>query len=95
MARHPGPADLALVVEVSNTTLATDRGPKLAAYARAGISAYWIINLDDLQLEVFSEPEAQSSSYRKRSVVRAGESISLLPGAGSTPTIPVADLLPP
>jgi Uma2 family endonuclease len=94
VARHPGPGDLALVVEVANTTLATDRGPKLAAYARAGIAVYWIVNLDDAQLEIFSDPEPTSSSYLKRAILRAGESISLLLGAESTASIPMADLLP-
>ena len=93
VARHPGPVDLALVVEVANTTLATDRGPKLAAYARAGVVAYWIVNLDDVQLEVFTQPEPSSSSYQKSTILRAGESVAVLLAAGATPPIPVADLL--
>ena len=45
--RFPEPADVALLVEVSESTLSGDRGRKLAAYARGGIPVYWIINLVD------------------------------------------------
>jgi hypothetical protein len=54
--RHPGPRDVALVVEVADTTLRTDRGTKKRAYAHAGIPIYWIANLVDLQFEVYADP---------------------------------------
>ena len=37
MSRHPGPADIGLLVEVSNTTLDSDREDKLPIYAGAGV----------------------------------------------------------
>ena len=43
--RHPGPADLHLVVEVSDTTLRTDLDFKAGLYARAGIPEYWALDL--------------------------------------------------
>ena len=42
---HPGPADIALAVEVSMASLERDRGAKLIAYARGGIPVYWVVNL--------------------------------------------------
>lgn len=54
--RHPGPADLALVVEVADTTLERDRGMKKRLYARAGIAVYWIVNLAEGVLEVYTQP---------------------------------------
>ena len=56
LTRHPGPADLALLIEVSDATLARDRGTKLRIYARAGIVEYWIVNLIDRQIEVHRSP---------------------------------------
>ena len=44
-SEHPGPADVFLVVEVSKTSLAYDRGRKLRAYARNGIPELWIVDL--------------------------------------------------
>lgn len=54
--RHPGPAEVALVVEVADESLERDRGPKQRAYARAGIVAYWIVNLRERTVLAFQEP---------------------------------------
>jgi Uma2 family endonuclease len=64
--RHPGPADIGLVVEVSDTTLDRDRGVKKQAYARAGIPIYWIVNLVDSQVEVYSQPSEAEADYLLR-----------------------------
>jgi Uma2 family endonuclease len=53
--RHPGPDDVGLLVEAADSSLARERGPKLAAFARSCISIYWIINLVDRQVEVESD----------------------------------------
>ena len=50
--RHPGPQDVALIIEVADTTLQRDRVLKQRIYAAAGIPVYWIVNLLDNQLEV-------------------------------------------
>ena len=70
LTRHPGPADLALVIEVADSSLDRDRGIKLRSYARAGISVYWIVNLIDRQIEVFSAPDWLAAEYRVRAVLR-------------------------
>lgn len=63
--RHPAPADVGLVVEVSDTTLQQDRSIKLRLYATARIPTYWIINLLERQLEIYSEPssDGEQASY--------------------------------
>ena len=50
------PADVLLVIEIADTSLDIDRGVKFSAYAKAGISDYWIVNLIDRQVEVFRKP---------------------------------------
>ena len=50
--RHPGPADCELVVEVSATTLESDRTEMLRLYARDRIPIYWIVNLVERVIEV-------------------------------------------
>ena len=52
----PGPEELLLVVEVSDTTLAYDRNVKLPLYSRAGIREAWIVDLPGRRVEVHSEP---------------------------------------
>lgn len=66
--RHPGPEDVALVVEVSDTTLQRDRTTKQRLYAAAGIASYWIVNLVDGQIEVYQEPggPAGTPHYTRR-----------------------------
>jgi Uma2 family endonuclease len=54
--RHPGPGDVALIVEVSDSSLRRDRRFKKAIYAKAAIPVYWIVNLIDRQIEVYSQP---------------------------------------
>jgi len=59
----PGPEDVALVVEVADTTLRYDREVKLPLYAEAGIREAWIFDLSANRVEVYSEPG--SVGYRK------------------------------
>lgn len=52
----PTPADVLLVIEVSDTTLEFDRQIKLPLYARAGIPEVWLVNLIDEQIETYARP---------------------------------------
>jgi Uma2 family endonuclease len=66
--RHPGAEDIALIIEVSDTTLQRARTVKKRIYARAGISTYWIVNLLEEQVEVYSQPlvEVEQPDYSQR-----------------------------
>jgi Uma2 family endonuclease len=86
---HPKASDVLLVIEVSATTLAYDRGRKVAAYAGSGIPAYWIVNLVDRRIEVFSDPDPAAQQYRQERSVVPGDTV-LLPGGVS---LAVADIL--
>jgi Uma2 family endonuclease len=93
--RHPHIA--LLVVEVSDTSLAQDRGDKASLYAAAGITDYWIVNLVDGQLEVFRNPIADPSQrhgHRYADVIVLARSDRVTPLAFPSVSIPVADLLP-
>lgn len=52
--RHPTTADL--VIEVSDSTLAFDRQPKASLYASAQVVEYWVLNIPEIKLEVYTEP---------------------------------------
>ena len=82
LSSHPEPADIFLVIEVSDSTLKYDRTTKLALYAEAGISNYWIFNLVDRQLEMHSEPYQKqngSYSYQLQRVVLPNQTV-VIPG---------------
>jgi Uma2 family endonuclease len=54
--RHPGPEEIFLLIEVADTSLAYDQGPKLEAYARAGVSEVWIIDVERRRIWVYRNP---------------------------------------
>jgi Uma2 family endonuclease len=72
----PGPDDVLLIVEVSDTTVAYDRREKLPRYAAAGIPEVWLVNLPRRSVEVHREP--RGGRYQQVTVHRRGERISLL-----------------
>ena len=77
--RHPGPSEVALVVEISDSSLARDRGIKLRSYARARIPVYLIVNLIDMQIEVFHNPHGHGdeASYETFAIIKSGQSVTL------------------
>ncbi len=88
--RHPGGGDTVLVVEVADATLFFDRERKGKVYAGAGIPEYWILNLNDRELEVYREPEGRE--YRVRMVLQEG--VAVVPLFRPDARISVGDLLP-
>ncbi len=64
---HPAPADIILVIEVADSSLDFDRSTKSEIYAAAEISEYWIVNLIDSRLEIYSQP--QGSIYTNTQIV--------------------------
>jgi Uma2 family endonuclease len=90
--RHPGPADITLIVEVSDTTYAKDRGMKYRKYAASGIPVYWIVKLNDRLVEVYTDPVGRGRDARYRSCMTYAES-HRVPILNSS--IAVADILPP
>ncbi|MEZ2317838.1 MAG: Uma2 family endonuclease [Microcoleus sp.] len=82
LSSHPEPADILLVIEVSNSTLKYDQITKLSLYAEAGITNYWIFNLVDNQLEMHNEPYQKRQgdfSYRSQNIVLQNETV-VIPG---------------
>ena len=63
--QHPTGADVAIVVEVSDATLRRDQTWKKQLYADAGIPVYWIVNVPERMVEVYSEPSTERTGYRQ------------------------------
>lgn len=94
--RKPTGADFGVVIEVADTTLRFDRRFKMAEYATAGIPSYWIVNLIDRQVEVYTDPDPAASppAYRTQANYAPGQSVPLVLDGQTVATLPVADLLP-
>jgi Uma2 family endonuclease len=65
-AGHPNAADVLLLVEVSETSLAHDRGMKLSLYARFGVPEVWIVDLIGAAVEVYREPAGDAYAVAER-----------------------------
>src|SRR5205085_9032383 len=75
--RFPGPEDIRLLVEVADSSLAADRTYKAELYAWASIPLYWIINLVERQLEVFSDPDPAAGRYRSQQILPEDQQVTL------------------
>lgn len=88
-SRHPKSGDVLLLIEVADSSLMYDQNQKLHLYALHQISEYWIINLNDLLVEVYRQP--RNGLYTEKSILTINEQINLsqLPNL----SIKVADIL--
>ena len=57
---HAGPAEVGLVVEVADSSVKDDRAMAMT-YGGGGISVYWLVNVGDGQLEVYTKSRAGPS----------------------------------
>lgn len=96
MTRHPGAIDFGIVIEVSNSTLDSDRTDKGAIYAEAGLPAYWIVNVVDSQIEVYEQPSGPVAdpAYAACRTYRAADSVPLLLNGVLAGSIPASEMLP-
>lgn len=96
LGRHPIATDMGIIIEVSNTSLDSDRDDKIPLYAHDGVPVYWIVNLVDRQVEVYEQPTGSSPSptYGLQRIYKPGDVVPVLLGGLSVGAIAVVDLLP-
>jgi hypothetical protein len=85
--RDPGPEDVALVGEISDATVRADRA-LAATYIGGGIPVYWLLNIPDRQLEVYTAGAQESV------ILGENDAVDLVIAGHVVGRIPVADLLP-
>ena len=86
---HPQPQNVLLAVEVSDSTLQSDRAVKVPYYAHYGIQEVWLLSLPDGQLEVRRNPSG--GAYQEVTILRPGDTVS--PQAFPEVVLNVIDLL--
>jgi Uma2 family endonuclease len=84
--------DTTLVVEIADADLPADRVDMTRVYAAAGIPVYWIINLVEGQVEIFSEPRREG--YQSHQVLARGQDVPVVIGGVEVAWIAVSDVLP-
>jgi Uma2 family endonuclease len=83
--RHPGPGDVALVVEITRSTVAKDLA-LVPVYGAGGIPTYWIVNIPDRRLEVYTSGAVV--------ILTDQDHVDLVIDGQAVGRIAVADLLP-
>ncbi len=93
--RHPGPDDLALVVEVADSTVDDDRAMAVT-YGGGRVPAYWLVNIPDRQIELYTEPSGPVApvGYRRVVILRPGDFVPLVIDGREIARVPVTALLP-
>jgi Uma2 family endonuclease len=93
--RHPSPADVGMVVEVSDATLQRDRTIKQRLYAAAGIEHYWIVNLPEGWIEVYQEPSnlTEAPHYARRDDYLRGAMVPLFLAGTQIGAVAVEEVL--
>ena len=85
---RPEPRDVLLLIEVSDSSLSSDRREKAALYAGAGIKDYWIVNLNGFCVEIHRRPK--NGEYQSVQSFGIGQSVA--PLAFPDVSLEVADL---
>lgn len=93
--RHPGPGDLAALIEVSDSSLRFDQKSKQGRYAAARIPQYWIVNLPEYHVEVYDDPVPEEKRYARRTDFKPGQTLKLMLGTTASVEVGVSDVLPP
>lgn len=95
-SRHPSPADIGMLIEVADSSLSRDRDEKGPIYADAGIAEYWIVNLVDRQVEVYSSPSGPiaNPSFLANRIYRPGDSVPLILDGKAVGLVLVDEILP-
>ena len=85
-----------IVIEVADATVRRDRR-KATIYAQAGIPRYWIVNLNERQIEVFSQPKGRGSrrTYVEHQVLKADAACIVVLDGNVIGTLSAKEILPP
>jgi Uma2 family endonuclease len=96
LTRHPTPADVGMLIEVAESSLLRDQRDKTRIYARAGIVCYWIINLVDRRVEVYTQPSGPTAvpAYGSFQIYQPGDNVPLVLDGNTVANVPVNELLP-
>lgn len=80
LSAHPTAVDVILVIEISDSTLQYDKETKLTLYAEAAINNYWIVNLVENHLEVYTKSFTDNQNnfgYKNKTIILPNENITI------------------
>ena len=92
---HPEPSEIGLLVEVADSSLLDDRHDKGRIYARAGVPVYWVVNVVDKLIEVYTQPSGPTAApaYARRDDYPPGAVVPVVLDGATVGTVAVADVV--
>lgn len=93
-SRHPTASETPLIVEVADSSHGRDRRCKRKIFAENGVPEYWIVNLVDRMVEIYSSPDVESKIYKAQQEFNETESVPFRLQDNLLAEIPVRDILP-
>jgi Uma2 family endonuclease len=93
--RYPGPGDIGLLIEIAVTSVRAELTTALEQYARAGIPAYWVVDVPGRRVLVHTEPRVVDGrgEYARVETYRPGQALSLVLDGQEVARIPFDELL--
>jgi len=94
--RMPTPRDIPLIVEVADSSVGQDRGPKLLDSASAEIPVYWLVNIPKRRIEVYSQPSgpAEVPGYADHVEYEVGSEVPVILDGREVGRIVVGQIIP-
>jgi Uma2 family endonuclease len=94
--RHPGPTEVGILIEIANSSLGRDREDKARIYAKANVPVYWVVNVVDRQVEVYTQPSGPTATpaYGSSTTYRPGDNIPIVLDGVTVQSLAAADFLP-
>jgi hypothetical protein len=90
---HPVLKDIGMLLEVADSSLLQDRRDKAPIYAGGRIPWFWIVNVAERIVEVYSDPKGGASpEYRKREDCEIGAKVPVVLNGKAVGQIEVAKL---
>jgi Uma2 family endonuclease len=95
-SRAPRRVDLGLLAEVADASYPKDRGTKWCKYAASGVAVYWIVNLLQRQIEVYTSPSGRgkAAAYQDVRTYGADDEVPVVLDGRELGRIKVGDVLP-
>lgn len=88
--RDSHPRHALLVIEVARGSLREDRTTKGMLYAHHGIAEFWLVDAEQQRVEVYRQPDAESSAYSERTTSQASDLLTCLAVPGLS--LPLKDV---
>lgn len=92
---HPGPTEIGLLLEVSDSSVLIDRTDKGRIYARDRIPVYWVVDIPDRRVEVYTQPggPADAPAYQQRQDYLPGSSVPVVLDGQTVGSVAVSEIL--